>query len=175
MTTTARRVSTADRTSFVMPYMAAWDAHDVDGILSFLADDVRWAHPGLPEPLHGTAAVRRDLEGIFAAFPDIHFPAEDQVAFTAEDPSRVIVTWTHHATMRGVLEPGYLPTGKTVRATGVCLYRFRDGLIVEHTMVFDGLDYLQQLGLLPGEEKLTFKVMLGAHNAMGRAKALLRR
>lgn len=173
MTTTAKRIGTADRTAFVTPYKEAWNDHDVPRILSFLADDVMWAHPGLAEPLHGKAAVRKDLQDTFRAFPDIHFPAEDQKTFISQDPSQVMALWTFHATMSGVMDPGYAPTGRTVRVSGASLYGLRDGLIREHRIIFDGLDYLQQLGLLPRERDLSSKLMRGAHNVSARIRERL--
>lgn len=175
MTTAAGRIGTADRRAFVAPYRNAWNDHDVERILSFLADDVVWAHPVLPEPLHGKAAVRKDLEDLFRAFPDIHFLAEDKEILTSRDTSQVMATWVFHATMKGVLNPGFAPTGRTVRIRGASLYRLRDGLIREHTIIFDGLDYLQQLGLLPRERALSFRLRRGAHNISARIRERLHR
>ena len=55
---------------------------------------------------------------------------------------------------------GLEPTGKHVRMYGVCVYRFRDGLIAEHRIVFDSLEFVQQLGLIPREEDFSYRALV---------------
>lgn len=169
----ATKLSKAETRAFFDEYMSAWNYHDIAAILDHLTDDVVWSHPGLTESIHGKEAVKADLQATFEAFPDMHFPTEDTELFIGEDSSRAVGSWTWLGTMKGPMAPGYLPTGKQVRISGVCAYRFRDGRFAEHIIVFDALDLLQQLGLLPRETDLTFKVMMQAQNLARRGLELV--
>ena len=170
-----KTMTKAETRSFIEDYIKAWNYHDIEAILAHLTDDVVWMHPGLPEAAGGKEAVRADLEATFKAFPDMHFPAEDTEVFLTDDPARAIATWTWIGTMKGQMAPGYEPTNKPVRISGTCVYRFRDGLFSDHNIVFNGLDLMQQLGLLPRETDLSFKVIMQAQNLARKATKLLRR
>lgn len=140
-------------------FIAAWNDHDVDAVIAMVADDVQWENPANPKPVTGRTQAAKDVEATFTAFPDLHFPKEDFHAYSTDDPSVGFTTWTVTGTMTGPLS-GLEPTGRHVRLGGVCAYRFRDGLIAEHRIVFDSLDFVQQLGLIPREEDFSYKAMV---------------
>jgi predicted ester cyclase len=79
-----------------------------------------------------------------AAFPGYQLRAEDLVAEGDKVAVRVTVTGTHQGEMAGIP-----PTGKTVSAPGMLIYRIAGGKIVEHWMAFDDLGVMQQLGVIP--------------------------
>lgn len=87
------------------------------------------------------------VKEIFTAFPDVHYAVEDLVA--AED--RVAVRWTVTGTHRGEYE-GVAPTGKQVTLAGMSLCRMENQQIHEMWNVWDGLSFMQQIGvaLSPG-------------------------
>jgi len=161
--------------AFSVGYAEAWNAHDVDRIMAHLTDDVVWRRPGLPQALCGQGPVREDVAGLLATFPDLHFPVDEIEIFTHDDPTRAVSTWTARGTMTGRMPPGFEPTGRSGEIHGCAVYRFRGTLLSNATLVYDALDQLQQLGLLPGQGTAGFKVMLEAQILTQRARARLHR
>jgi steroid delta-isomerase-like uncharacterized protein len=169
-TTEARMREVGDAT------FTAWNDHDVDRILEYLTDDIVWKDPSLATPLHGKEAVAADLKDTFAAFPDMRFDEGDFHMFCDTELGLCLVTWTLTATMTGSFETTGLPaTGKPVKASGVLVNRFRDGLVSEYTNHFDSLDFMQQLGLLPKSDGMAFKGLVLADVLAVKAEPLVER
>lgn len=128
-------------------FIDGWNAHDPSRILGETTDDVIWTAP-LVGRLAGHEAIRANLEGLFRAFPDLFL--HDQVVYLAPDGESGVATWRLTGTMRGRLEPpGFAPTRRSIELEGACVYGFRDGSISRHTTVYDGVEFLRQLGALP--------------------------
>jgi predicted ester cyclase len=70
---------------------------------------------------------------------------EDIIA--ADD--KVVVRWSSHGTHRGEMQ-GIPPTNRPMTMTGMAIYRFAGGKIVEEWMNNDTLGMLRQLGVIPG-------------------------
>lgn len=79
-----------------------------------------------------------------AAFPDIHFTVEDQVA----QGDTVFTRWTARGTHNGPL-PNIPPTGNAVTVTGISAEYYQDGKIIRSRVNWDFLGMLQQLGVIP--------------------------
>lgn len=156
----------------IQTFIKAWNRHDVDKALERFTENVMWESPSSEGPLKGREAVAADLKELFTAFPDMHFPMEDFHVYLTDDPSTAFSTWTLIGTMTGPMS-GFEPTGKPVRITGVCVYKFRGGLIAEHRIVFDTLDFVQQLGLLPREEEFSYKALMQLQRLATRTKRVL--
>jgi len=92
-----------------------FNAHDIDGFTSVLADDVVYRAPGGMSG-QGPAACARFFAGWWDAFPDAH------VDVHAVHP--VAVHYIH-------------------------MLRYRDGKHVSFNLLFDRLQMLEQLGLIP--------------------------
>ena len=60
----------------------------------------------------------------------------------------VVQRWTFRGTHRGAFQ-GIPPTGNQVTLTGISIWRFDDGRIVESWHELDTLGLLQQLGAIP--------------------------
>ena len=62
-------------------FLAAFNAHDTDTIMSFFSDDCVFETPRGPEPwgtrLVGRAAVRSGIEGRFTGIPDVRYDDEE--------------------------------------------------------------------------------------------------
>lgn len=58
-------------------FVAAWNHHDPDEVMSFFADDCVFETPRGPHPwgdrLVGKDAVRRGVEARFTGIPDVHY------------------------------------------------------------------------------------------------------
>ena len=102
--------------------LAAFNAHDLDAIMQFFADDCVLLMPRGPEPegrrLIGKAAVRAGLASRFAGLPDVHY-GEDEHWVAG---NRGVSTW---------LLTGTTTTGEHIRVRGVDLLEFRDGNITK--------------------------------------------
>ena len=124
-----------------------WDEVWHDGDLSrldalFTPDFVR--HDPGGRALHGVEQNRQFVSGLRAAFPDLRFTTDDQIA--AGD--KVVVRYHFEGTNLGNFQ-GMPPTQKRVTYTGVLIYRIAEGKIAEQWTEFDLLSMLQQLGVVP--------------------------
>ena len=108
----------------------------------FTPDFVRH-DPGGRE-LQGTEQNRQFIGSLRAAFPDVHYTVEDQIA----EGDKVVVRYRFRGTHLGAFQ-GMPPTGKQVTYTGILIYRIVDGKIAEQWTEFDLLGFLRQLGVLP--------------------------
>ena len=108
----------------------------------FTTDFVRH-DPGGRE-LQGTEQNRQFIGSLRAAFPDVHYTVEDQIA----EGDKVVVRYRFRGTHLGAFQ-GMPPTGKQVTYTGILIYRIVDGKIAEQWTEFDLLGLLRQLGVLP--------------------------
>ena len=108
----------------------------------FTTDFVRH-DPGGRE-LQGTEQNRQFIGSLRAAFPDVHYTVEDQIA----EGDKVVVRYRFRGTHLGAFQ-GIPPTGKQVTYTGILIYRIGDGKITEQWTEFDLLGFLRQLGVLP--------------------------
>lgn len=145
----------------------ALNAHDVDGIVAMHTPDAVLHHPALPHPATGRTAIAKGFEAIFRAFPDIEFPM-DEIRLYVADGHRAAVSWRFTGTMTGRIDPpGYAPTGKSCSVEGVCLYEFADdpgsGTLefARHTVIYDTLGLLQDLGIMPRTESSAAKLTAG--------------
>jgi ketosteroid isomerase-like protein len=78
----------------VARFNAAWDRHDVDGVMAAMTDDCVFENTG-PAPdgtrYAGAAAVRRVFQDFFSSNPSAKFEVEEQ--FAAGD--RCVVRWRY--------------------------------------------------------------------------------
>lgn len=98
----------------------------------------------LTEEVVGLEAVKAQVLGLKAAFPDFHF---DVWIFPSESGEfvtrRWIMTGTHLGEWMDVP-----PTGVSVNSTGVAISRMENGLIAEEWVQRDDLGLLRQIGLI---------------------------
>ncbi len=93
--------------------------------------------------LHGTEQNRQFISSMRAAFPDLHYSVEDQIA----EGDKVVVRYRFQGTHLGPFQ-GMPPTGTQVVYTGILIYRVADNKIAEQWTEFDLLGLLRQLGVL---------------------------
>jgi ketosteroid isomerase-like protein len=101
-------------------FMEAWNAHDVERIVSYFADDCVFHASVGPELMGATYAgpdeVRRGVAAFFERYPDGRF--EDATAFVAGD--RGASEWTFAVTG---------PGGEVIATRGCDLFEFDGDLI----------------------------------------------
>ena len=99
------------------------------------------APPGVPP-------TRDGFKGFFtafrAAFPDLHYHLDDEIA----EGDKVVHRVTGHGTMKGDFQ-GMKATGKTGTWTEMHIARFEGGKVVEAWANVDQMGMLVSLGVMP--------------------------
>jgi ketosteroid isomerase-like protein len=99
----------------------AFNAHDIDAVMRFFADDCVLEMPRGPDPwgrrMEGRRDVREGLASRFAGIPDVHW--SDDRHFVAGD--RGCSEW---------LLTGTSTDGERIEVRGCDLFAFRDGKVV---------------------------------------------
>jgi steroid delta-isomerase-like uncharacterized protein len=112
--------STNASTAVLHAFLDAFNAHDVDAIMSFFTDDCVFDMPRGPAPggrrLTGKEQVRAGIQSRFDGIPDIHYG--DDRHWTAGD--RGVSEWTIRGTQA---------TGERIEVRGCDLFEFADGKI----------------------------------------------
>jgi ketosteroid isomerase-like protein len=101
---------------------AAFDRHDLDGILEHFADDAIFESPRGPDPwgrrFVGKAQVREAFAGRFAGIPDIRYQNDEHFV----DGERGASEWTLSGTT---------VDGQRIEVRGCDLWTLRDGKVVK--------------------------------------------
>jgi steroid delta-isomerase-like uncharacterized protein len=116
-------MSTPSRTideKFLQAFTDAWNAHDLDALMSFMSDDCVFETAAGPERcgtrFSGREAVRRAFEQAWLTFPD----AQWQNGRHFVHGERGVSEWTFTGTKAD---------GTRIEADGCDLFTFRDGRI----------------------------------------------
>jgi len=99
------------------------------------------SHPGVPV---GLAGAKMAHQGVMQAFPD----RKVEILDVLEDGDQVFV----RTRVTGTNQGGFMGTpanGNPFDIQACGLYRFRDGKVVEHWGMNDGLMLMMQLGAFP--------------------------
>jgi steroid delta-isomerase-like uncharacterized protein len=127
-------------------YNDAWNAHDLDAIMSMHASDMVFENHTAGESAQGQA-VREHIGSIFETWPDIEFTSRRTYA----RDGLVVQEWTATATHANPMRRGELeaePTGNRVEWRGVDVIPFEDGLVKRKDVYSDSVSILRQVGLL---------------------------
>jgi steroid delta-isomerase-like uncharacterized protein len=122
-----------------------WNQRKLDSIDQLVASNSVLHDPSVPGgKVTGIQGYKQFVEIYLAAFPDIHFTINDQLA----DGDKVATRWTGTGTHKGALM-GIAPTGKRATVTGITIDRYENGKTVESWSNYDTLGMFQQLGVVP--------------------------
>jgi steroid delta-isomerase-like uncharacterized protein len=127
-------------------YNGAWNAHDLDAIMSMHAPDMVFENHTAGESATGEDA-RGHIGSIFETWPDIHF---DTRRLYVRD-GVVTQEWTATATHAKQMRRGEIvvePTGETVTWNGIDVIPFEGGLVKRKDVYSDSVSILRQVGLL---------------------------
>jgi steroid delta-isomerase-like uncharacterized protein len=97
----------------------------------------------LPGQGPGREGLQQWLAGWFAAFPDLAWTNEEQIAVDERVVTRFFWTGTHEQEFMGI--PA---SNRTVKVNGVVIDRVEDGVMVDSRMLMNALSMLQQLGAI---------------------------
>jgi steroid delta-isomerase-like uncharacterized protein len=109
----------------------------------FVATDFIERDP-LPGQEQGLEGLKQWLSMYLAAFPDVHWTIEEQIA----EGDKVVTRFTWHGTHLGDFI-GIPPTGRQVTVSGVVIDTLNGGKLVDSRMLMDALTLMQQLGVIP--------------------------
>ena len=98
----------------------------------------------LPGQGPGLGGLKDALRGMRAAFPDMHWTVEEQIAEGDKVATRFEWTGTHRGEFLGV--PA---TGRAVKVWGVVIDRLEGGKIKDTRIIMDSLGLMTQLGVFP--------------------------
>jgi steroid delta-isomerase-like uncharacterized protein len=144
--TTSERDSAAVLEETIGRYNDAWNAHDLDTIMSMHAPDMVFENHTAGESAEGEAA-REHIGKIFETWPDINFSTR---RLYARD-GLIVQEWTATATHANTMRRGDLvaePTGKKIEWNGMDVIPFENGLVKRKDVYSDSVSILRQLGLL---------------------------
>lgn len=100
------------------------------------------------DPLPGQRQGREGLKEVIgmmrAAFPDIHWVADETIASGDKVVTRFTWTGTHHGPFLGI--PA---TRNHVTVKGVVIDRLSSGKMADSRILMDSLGMMQQLGVIP--------------------------
>jgi ketosteroid isomerase-like protein len=126
---------------------ATFNAHDIEAFAEVLADDVVFQAPGGARG-SGKAACAEFFASWFGAFSDAHVDVHALHVVGDVAVEEGTFTGTHDGflhTPAGEIPP----TRRPVEIGYIQVLRFRDGKHVSFDLMFDRLEMLEQLGLLP--------------------------
>lgn len=126
-----------------------------------------WAEDAVDHFLPVGDAVGRDgivafFEEMFAALPDFTIEVERVVA----SDTFAVVQWAAAGTFTGARFQGIRPTGRRIEFRGCDVVEFRDDVVIDNTVYWDGAGFARQVGLLPAQGSLGDRLLLGAFNAL---------
>ena len=122
-------------------FSAVYGQHEADLIESLF-------HPKYvqkPIGYTGQPGVRRHVDELRTAFPDLAFELVDQIGEDDAVVNLLLMTGTHTGSLFGHIPP----TGRQITAMAVVVHRFEVGQIVEGVVMIDELSLMQQLGVVP--------------------------
>lgn len=128
----------------VRAFVDAINAQDWSRLDAVVAQDfVRHSLAAGDPPVRSRADLVEFLRREFEIFPDAHEIILDIFAEAEKVAARHSFSGAQHGAMGA-----YLPTGKTMNAEYIAIYRVRDGQIMEAWVEWDNLTGLRQLGHL---------------------------
>jgi steroid delta-isomerase-like uncharacterized protein len=124
--------------------IAAWNAHDVERVMSHYAPHYEGIDVGQAHPEHGLEGKRNAVLVYLRAFPDLNFSIEQVVI----QGSEVAVRWTASGTHQGSFM--HIPqTGRSMRTRGVSMLTLDGEKVVQAAYIWDVAGLLREIGLLP--------------------------
>jgi steroid delta-isomerase-like uncharacterized protein len=127
-------------------YNEAWNAHDLDAIMSLHAPGMVFHNHTAGESAEGEQA-REHIGSIFRTWPDIEFSTRRMYV----RDGLVVQEWTATATHTSTMRRGELvaePTNRRISWDGMDVIPFEDGLVKRKDVYSDSVSILRQLGLL---------------------------
>ncbi len=130
--------------TFVDELFAAWNTHDVAGVLNHYTADYEELDVARVAPVRGHTEVGRLMAYYLRAFPDLSVTLDDCI----RDGERMALYWTWQGTQRGTFMH-IPPNGLRVFVRGTTLVALHDEKIRRALRIWDLAGLLRDLKLLP--------------------------
>ena len=122
---------------------AAFNARNLDEYLSHIDESYVGESESPLSPIRGREGVRKNVEMIFAAFPDVRIEIEQVLASGDFVVTRSVVTGTHKGNFNGI--PA---TNKPVKIRVCTVTEIRNGRAIRGRLYADNATLYQQIGVL---------------------------
>ena len=129
-------------------FVQVWGKGDLGVIDELASPSLSVYYPSFPQAIKGGEAFKTLLKEFRSAFTDSNLDTEEEIA----EGDKVVTRYTSRGTHKGEFM-GIPATGKEVVSTGIVISRIAEGKIAEDWEEFDGIGYLQQLGVIPPIEE----------------------
>ena len=121
-------------------WIAAWNSHNPDKMLSLFTDDIVYEDVAFGEVSHGSAELRKFAASEFDGVPDL----ELKLLRADIHGGHGTIEWMFSGTDKGVYK-----TGKKFSVRGVSVIDMRDGKISRNLDFYDVATIMRQVGILP--------------------------
>lgn len=121
-------------------WIAAWNSHNPDKMLSLFTEDVVYEDVAFGEVSHGTAELRKFFVSEIEGVPDL----ELKLLSSNIQGGHGTIEWMFSGTDKGVFK-----TGKTFSVRGVSVIDMREGKISRNLDFYDSATIMRQVGQLP--------------------------
>jgi steroid delta-isomerase-like uncharacterized protein len=138
-----------DTEKLLNDYLAAWNAHDVERLLSLCTDDFVFDEVSMGMVIRGKKEAKDFINSTFVDFPDLKIELKSN--FNTGD--RGAGEWVMSATFAHSSFPGMPATGKRFSVRGASVFEVRKGKVSRETMYWNLATFLQQVGLMPAPPK----------------------
>jgi steroid delta-isomerase-like uncharacterized protein len=126
-------------------YVAAWNSHDMEKVLSFCTDDVVFEEVPMEKVWRGKKEAKDFVNVTFTNFPDFKIEMKSGFGTGAQGAGE----WVMSGTFANSSTPGMPATGKRFSVRGTSIIEFREGKISRESMYWNMAAFLQQVGLMP--------------------------
>lgn len=123
-------------------WIAAWNSHDADKLLSVFTSDVFYEDVAFGEVSHGSAELRKFAASEFEAVPDLKV----ELLRASVHNGHGTIEWTFSGTDKDIYK-----TGKKFSVRGVSVIDVREGKISRSLDFYDEATIMRQVGLLPAQ------------------------
>ena len=121
-------------------WIAAWNSHNPDKMLSVFTDDIVYEDVAFGEVSHGSAELRKFAASEFDGVPDL----ELKLLRADIHGGHGTIEWMFSGTDKDVFK-----TGKKFSVRGVSVIYMRDGKISRNLDFYDVATIMRQVGVLP--------------------------
>jgi steroid delta-isomerase-like uncharacterized protein len=125
----------------IAKYIEAWNTFDTQVFDDLLDPQFKIYVPSNSETSISLEQHKEWIDGIFQAFPDVHYDIQDIFAYK----DKVCLRWTCTATYLGD-DPDKPATGKQILGSAIEIYTVENGKIMEERSEMDALGWNLQLG-----------------------------